>query len=188
MHLIYLHGFASSSASFKAQLIKDFINQSAEHSVFLADLPIDPNQAVAMIEDHIQSLEKEDWAMVGSSLGGFYATYLCEKYQKKGVLINPAVKAQVLLTARLGDNVNYQTGQRFNLTPEHIKQLEGIYLPNLKYPQNFLLLTQTADEVLDYKEGVEYYEGCEQIIIKGGNHGFDDYENYLDKTLAFLSR
>ena len=141
-----------------------------------------------MIEHHRPSLQKEEWAIVGISLGGFYAKYLREKSQKKGVLINPAVKAQVLLTARVGDNVNYQTGQRFNLNPEHIKQLEGIYLPNLKYPQNFLLLTQTADEVLDYKEGVEYYEGCEQIIIKGGNHGFDDYENYLDKTLAFLSR
>ena len=188
MHIIYLHGFASSAASFKAQLIKEFINKFDEHSVFLADLPVNPKQAVSMIEHHIQSLGKDDWVMVGSSLGGFYATYLCEKYQKKGVLINPAVKAQVLLTARLGDNVNYQTGKHFTLTPDHIKQLEGMYLPSLIYPQNLLLLTQTADEVLDYKEGVEYYEGCEQVIIKGGNHGFDDYENYLDKTLAFLTR
>ena len=188
MHIIYLHGFASSAASFKAQLVKDFISQFDEHSVFLADLPVDPKQAISMVEEHIQSLGSDDWAMVGSSLGGFYTTYLCEKYQKKGVLINPAVKAQVLLTARLGDNVNYQTGKHFSLTPEHIKELEGIYLPNLKCPQNLLLLTQTADEVLDYKEGVEYYKGCEQVIIKGGNHGFDDYENYLDKTLAFLTR
>jgi len=186
MHFIYLHGFGSSASSFKAQLVKTFIGRQAGDSLFLIDLPFSPEEAMSLIEAHIRSLKTDDWALIGSSLGGFYSTYLCEKYAKKGVLINPAVKAQMLLRARLGDNENYQTGDVFVLTGAHIKQLQVLYVDELKQPENFLLLTQTEDEVLDYRQGVAYYQGSEQIVIAGGNHGFDDYADYLETTFNFL--
>jgi len=186
VHFIYLHGFGSSAASFKAQLVRKAIDAKPEHSLFLVDLPFSPKEAMSLIEAHIETLESDNWAVIGSSLGGFYTTYICEKYTKKGVLINPAVRAHQLLSARLGNNENYHTGQVFELTEHHLQQLKVMYLPQLAHPENLLLLTQTGDEVLDYQEGVDYYQGSEQVIIDGGNHGFDDYEDYLTTTFNFL--
>jgi len=186
LHFIYLHGFGSSAASFKAQLVKQFVEQHPQHSLFLVDLPFSPQAAMSLIEAHIETLQSENWAVIGSSLGGFYSTYLAEKYRKKGVLINPAVKAYELLAARLGNNENYHTGQVFEFTEQHLQQLKGMYLPQLAHPENLLLLTQTGDEVLDYRQGVDYYQRSEQMVIEGGNHGFDDYEDYLAATFNFL--
>jgi len=186
VHFIYLHGFGSSVASFKAKLAESYIKERPQHSLFSVDLPHSPKDAMSLVMSHIETLGSDDWAVIGSSLGGFYTTYLCDKYSKKGVLINPAVKAHQLLSARLGNNENYHTGQTFLLTKAHLQQLEQMYVPVLKRPEDFLLLTQTQDEVLDYQQGVEYYQGAEQIIIEGGNHGFDDYADYLDTTFNFL--
>tara|TARA_R110002074_G_scaffold402348_1_gene608461 strand:- start:110224 stop:110802 length:579 start_codon:yes stop_codon:yes gene_type:complete len=186
VHFIYLHGFCSSAESFKAQLVKQHVENQSGHSLFLIDLPHSPAQAMAMVESHIAELAEQDWGVIGSSLGGFYTTYLCEKYAKRGVLINPAVRAHQLLEAMLGENKNYHTAETFTLTREHLEQLRALYLPRLKKSGNLLLLTQTADEVLDYQQGVDYYQGSEQLVIEGGSHGFDDYENYLDKTFNFL--
>ncbi len=186
MHFIYLHGFGSSAASFKAQLVRKAIEVKPEHSLFLVDLPFSPKEAMSLIEAHIETLGSENWAVVGSSLGGFYTTYLCEKYTKKGVLINPAVRAHELLSARLGNNENYHTGQAFTLTEQHLQQLEGLYLPKLAHPENLLLLTQTGDEVLDYQKGVEYYQGSKQVISEGGDHAFANYKDYLITTFDFL--
>jgi uncharacterized protein len=187
MHIIYLHGFCSSVASFKAQLVKSYIEQRDNDTLFLSDLPHSPAQAMLIIEAHIANLGDTPWGLVGSSLGGFYATYLSEKYAKKAVLINPAVEAHVLLRNVLGENENYHTGEAFNFTEEHLTELEKLHVPKLTQAKNFLLLTQTGDEVLDFQKGVDYYQGSVQLVIEGGDHGFTDYENYLDKTFDFLS-
>jgi predicted esterase YcpF (UPF0227 family) len=186
VHVIYLHGFCSSAASFKAQLVKQYVQRDEKHSVFLIDLPYSPNEAMARVESHIATLKGQQWGLIGSSLGGFYTTYLSEKYGKRGVLINPAVYAHQLLSRLLGENKNYHSGQVFEFTESHLQQLEAMYLPQLSHAKNLLLLTQTGDEVLDYKQGVEYYRNSQQVIIDGGDHGFADYENYLDKTFEFL--
>lgn len=188
MHFIYLHGFCSSAKSFKAQLVKQHVENQPQNSLFLIDLPHSPAQAMAMVESHIAGLAEQDWGVIGSSLGGFYTTYLCEKYDKRGVLINPAVRAHQLLEAMLGENKNYHSAETFTLTHEHLEQLSALYLPRLEKPGSLLLLTQTGDEVLDYRQGVDYYQGSTQIVIEGGSHGFDDYENYLDTTFNFLTR
>ena len=187
MHFIYLHGFCSSAESFKAQLVKRHVEHQPQHSLFLIDLPHSPAQAMAMVESHIAELDEQDWGVIGSSLGGFYTTYICAKYDKRGVLINPAVRAHQLLEAMLGENKNYHSAETFIFTREHLEQLQALYLSRLEKPENLLLLTQTADEVLDYQQGIDYYQGSEQLVIEGGSHGFDDYENYLDKTFNFLT-
>lgn len=186
MHVIYLHGFCSSAASFKAQLVKQYIERDKKHSLFLIDLPYAPQEAMALVESHIATLQGQQWGLIGSSLGGFYTTYLSEKYGKRGVLINPAVFAHQLLSHVLGKNKNYHSGQVFEFTDAHLQQLERLHLPQLKQAENLLLLTQTGDEVLDYQQGVDYYQGSEQIVIDGGDHGFADYAHYLDKTFKFL--
>lgn len=186
MHIIYLHGFCSSAASFKAQQVKQFIDQQDEHSLYLTDLPYAPAEAMALVESHIASLDEPNWGLIGSSLGGFYASYLGDKYGKKAVLINPAVRPHLLLEAVLGENQNYHSNQTFVFTNQHLTQLQAMYSPRLRQPKNILLLTQTADEVLDYRQGVDYYQGSEQIVLIGGSHAFDNYENYLDTTVNFL--
>lgn len=187
MHIIYLHGFCSSIASFKAQLVKNYIEQAEGYTLFLSDLPHSPAKAMSLIESHIMSLGDQPWAVIGSSLGGFYATYLSQKYDMKGVLINPAVDAHLLLKRALGKNKNYHTGEVFDFTAKHLKELEALHVQNLKQAEKLLLLTQTGDEVLDFQKGVDYYQGSKQIVLEGGDHGFSDYENYLDKTFEFLS-
>jgi len=187
VHIIYLHGFCSSVDSFKAQLVKNHIEQSNIHTLFLNNLPYSPAKAMLQVETYIASLGNQPWGVVGSSLGGFYATYLSQKYTKKGVLINPAVDAHLLLEKALGENKNYHTGELFDFTEKHLKELELLHVSTLKQAQNLLLLTQTGDEVLDFQKGVDYYQGSEQVVIEGGDHGFADYENYLDKTVDFLS-
>ncbi|MEH6503378.1 MAG: YqiA/YcfP family alpha/beta fold hydrolase [Cycloclasticus sp.] len=167
--------------------MKRHVEHQSQHSLFLIDLPHSPAQAMAMVESHIAELDEQDWGVIGSSLGGFYTTYLCAKYDKRGVLINPAVRAHQLLEATLGENKNYHSAETFIFTREHLEQLQALYLPRLEKPENLLLLTQTADEVLDYQQGIDYYQGSEQLVIEGGSHGFDDYENYLDKTFNFLT-
>lgn len=186
MHIIYLHGFCSSAASFKAQQVKQFIEQQAEHSLYLVDLPYAPAEAMALVESYIANLDDPNWGLIGSSLGGFYASYLGDKYGKKAVLINPAVRPHLLLEAVLGENKNYHSNQTFVFTKQHLTQLKAMYNPRLQHPKDMLLLSQTADEVLDYQQGVEYYQGSEQIVITGGSHAFDGYENFLDKTVDFL--
>jgi predicted esterase YcpF (UPF0227 family) len=186
VHVIYLHGFCSSAASFKAQLVRQYVERDEAHSLFLIDLPYSPEEAMALVESHIATLKGRNWGLIGSSLGGFYTTYLSEKYRKRGVLINPAVYAHQLLSRVLGENKNYHSGQVFEFTEMHLQQLELMYLPQLSQAENLLLLTQAGDEVLDYQQGVDYYRNSEQIVIAGGDHGFADYAHYLDKTFEFL--
>ena len=106
MHTIYLHGFCSSTASFKAQLVKQYVERDGKHTLFLIDLSYCPADAMETVEAHIATLSDKDWGLIGSSLGGFYATHLGEKYSKKSVLINPAVFAYELLSKLLGENIN----------------------------------------------------------------------------------
>ncbi|PHS73417.1 MAG: esterase [Cycloclasticus sp.] len=187
VHVIYLHGFCSSSQSFKAQLVQQYVDSQSEHSVYSIDLPFAPADAMSLIETHISTLKDINWAVVGSSLGGYYATYLSEKYQVNAVLINPAVKAYTLLEHVLGENTNYHSGEVFNFTREHLSQLERFFISTITRPEKLLLLTQTADEVLDYVQGVEYYNKAKQTIVEGGSHGFDDYEDYLEQTFTHLA-
>jgi len=186
MHVIYLHGFCSSIQSLKAQQVKQYIDNHRNHSLFLVDLPHAPREAMRLLDAHISTLGDAHWGLVGSSLGGYYATYLSEKYQVNAVLINPAVRAYSLLEAALGDNKNYHSDEVFALTVEHLTQLRELYVPTITSPQKLLLLTQTGDEVLNYQEGIEYYHQAKQVVIAGGNHGFDNYKNYLNQTFTHL--
>lgn len=187
MHVIYLHGFCSSSQSLKAEQVQHYVHNHPEHSLFLVDLPHAPVNAMALIESHINTLDGERWGVMGSSLGGYYATYLSEKYEARAVLINPAVQAYILLQPLLGENKNYHSDEVFELTEEHLLQLKALYVPLITKPALLLLLTQTGDEVLDYKDGVNYYKNAQQHVIEGGHHGFDGFEHFLNDSFKHLA-
>jgi hypothetical protein len=143
---------------------------------------------MSLLDAHIATLGEENWGVIGSSLGGYYATYLAEKHNVNAVVINPAVEAYTLLEPLLGDNTNYHSHETFELTKQHLQELKGLEVAKIASPEKTLLLTQTGDEVLDYTKGVDYYKGAKQIVIDGGSHGFDDYADYLDIIFEHLQR
>ena len=187
-HFIYVHGFNSSPASFKAQLLIDyFAKQGWADRLDVPELPEYPQEAIALLESLVAA--HSEVVLIGSSLGGFYTTYLTEKYsQARGVLINPAVAPHKLLVQLLGPNVNYYNGREYDLTEEHLRQVESLYLPELSHPEKLLLLQQEGDETLDYRDAVHYYRKCEQIVQPGGNHGFENFDSMVPVILKFADR
>ena len=122
--------------------------------------------------------------LIGSSLGGFYATYLAEKHQLKAVLINPAIDPHVGLRAYLGRQQNLHTGEPYELTEAHLREWEKLYVPRVTAAR-YLLLVETGDEVLDYRRAVERYAGAEQVVVPGGDHSLQSFAQHLARILDF---
>jgi predicted esterase YcpF (UPF0227 family) len=121
---------------------------------------------------------------VGSSLGGFYATYLAEARGARAVLINPAIEPYVGLRAYLGPQRNLHTGQAYELTEAHLHDWEELEVPRIT-PSRYLLLVETGDEVLDYRQAVRRYAGCEQVVVEGGDHSLQSFPRHLARILEF---
>jgi uncharacterized protein len=183
--LIYLHGFNSSPGSHKAQVLKCYMEERGLGDQYCCPaLPHLPMRAIAMIEAEIAKYPREFITLIGSSLGGFYCTYLAERHDLRAVLINPAVYPQEGLRAYLGVQRNPHTHQQYDLTEEHLRQWEKLYLPSIR-AQRYLLLVETGDEVLDYCEAVEKYRGARQIVIAGGDHSLASFPEHIPLILDF---
>jgi uncharacterized protein len=181
--LIYIHGFNSAPSSYKARLVgARMCALGRESEYFVPALPHRPVEAMALLRDAVE--RNPDAALMGSSLGGYYATWLCEEYALRAVLINPAVRPWTLLSGYLGTQKNLYTGAEYELTTQHVEELKALDVAAIK-PERYLLLTRMGDEVLDYRQGVEKYRGAQQQVIPGGDHGFRDFETYLDAALEF---
>jgi predicted esterase YcpF (UPF0227 family) len=181
--LIYIHGFNSAPSSFKARLVGERMRGlGRENDYWVPALPHHPAEAMALLRDAVE--RHPGAALIGSSLGGFYATWLAEHYALQAVLVNPAVRPYDLLNTYIGPQKNLYTGATYELTAQHIDALKSLEVATIT-PERYLLLTRTGDEVLDYRDGVAKYRGAQQSVIPGGDHGFGDFENYLDVTLAF---
>lgn len=183
---IYIHGFNSSPASWKATRFKQYIqDRHPQHQVLVPHLSNLPEPAIQLLKSLIEQSQTKNITLVGSSLGGFYATYLASQFDLKAVLINPAVRPYELLEAFLGPNQNIYTGERYELTEEHIGQLKNLYIDNLEHPDRFLVLVQQGDEVLDARQAMSYYSHCQLIIEEGGDHSFQGIEKYFGKIVEF---
>lgn len=181
--LIYIHGFNSAPASFKARLVAGRMRAlGREHDYLVPALPHRPAGAMALLRDLIE--QHPDAALIGSSLGGYYATWLSEHYALRAVLVNPAVRPHALLRGELGLQKNMYTGETYSLTARHIAELKALEVAAIT-PERYFLLTRTGDEVLDYREAVEKYRGARQWVIPGGDHGFGDFGDWLTVVLAF---
>jgi len=182
--LIYIHGLNSSPASFKANLLKRRVERLGRGAEFSAPaLPDRPSAAAVMLENEVA--RHPGAALVGSSLGGFYATWLAERHGLRAVLVNPAVRPYEGLRQYLGEQQNLYTGERYELSEAHLEELQKMDLAAITRPERYLLMVETGDEVLDYRQAVERYRGCRQMVIDGGDHGFSDFGNYLDHVLGF---
>jgi hypothetical protein len=181
--LIYIHGFNSSPASAKAQLLKARLEALGRGGEFTAPaLPHSPAQAARLLD--ALAARNPGAALVGSSLGGYYATWLAGKHGLKAVLLNPAVRPYELLSEFIGRQKRFHTGEEYDFAPQHVEELRALEVERIA-PTRYLLIVATGDEVLDYRRAVERYRGCRQIVIEGGDHGLSDFANHLDAVLDF---
>ena len=186
--ILYLHGFTSGPQSKKVQLLAARMAQrGCADRLLCPQLPASPQDAIALAENLIAKVSLDETALtvVGSSLGGFYATHLAEKYGLQAVLINPAVVAALELERYLGPQTWLYTGESFELTRQHIDALRALEVPRLADPSRYWLLAEEGDATLDYRQAVARYAGAKQTVLSGGDHSFTRWEDYLDAVLAF---
>lgn len=183
--LIYIHGFNSSALSFKAGLARKRMAELRRSEDFACpELPHRPREAIALLESLIDAREGERVSLIGSSLGGYYAMWLAEHRDVRAVLVNPAVRPYELLRSYLGPQKNLYTGAQYDFTEEHLAEMRTFEVDRIT-PERYMLMVATGDEVLDYREAIAKYRGCERIVIEGGDHGFSDFDRCLDHALAF---
>jgi predicted esterase YcpF (UPF0227 family) len=190
--IVYLHGFNSGPASVKAQLLG--------HAIAALDAPSRPAYFVPQLHHRPAAAMREMTAwvdaaggafggrsltFVGSSLGGFYATYLAERYGAKAALINPAIRPAKSLASYLGPQRNTATGETYVLTRGHFVELETFSVERVTDPRRYLLLLQSGDELLDWQEAVAFYAGAWQSVQGGGDHAFQHFETQIAPILRF---
>ena len=179
--IVYLHGFNSSPRSHKAQVLGRFLAEQGLGARYACPgLPPFASEAIREAEKYLQ----EHTCFVGSSLGGFYATWLAEKHGARAVLINPAIDPHIGLRAYLGRQENLHSGEPYELTEAHLRDWERHYAPGIT-PERYLLIVETGDEVLDYRRAVERYGGAAQIVVPGGDHSLQSFPQQLPRILEF---
>lgn len=183
--LVYLHGFNSSPASHKAQVLKAYLEgRGLGHLYACPALPDTPAEALRAIDGAIAGREPRGVTFVGSSLGGFYATYLAEKLDCRAVLINPAITPHIGLEAYLGTQKNLHTGEPYELTRAHLDGWRALLVERIE-PERYLLLLETGDEVLDWRAAARKYEGARMSVRDGGDHSLQGFPEHLPRILAF---
>lgn len=185
---LYLHGFLSSPTSEKAVELQAFYQQhlSAEQ-LLIPELPFEPDHAIALAEQCFQKLQSRfpSVFIIGSSLGGFYATWLSQTQHAPAVLVNPAVNPHGLFRHYLGPNQHFYTGETHMLEEHHLEQLADLAIADIKQPENLFLFLQTGDETLDYRHAAALYRDCPGWLEKGGNHRFTDFKAHIPNMIHF---
>ena len=184
--IIYLHGFNSSPQSGKAQYFRRYLDERGRGGEFVCpQLPHRPDLAVVVVEAEMVQQPKEKITLVGSSLGGFYATWLAEKHSVRAVLINPAIDPHLGLRAYLGPQQAYRGGdENYELTEEHLRQWKKLFVTKV-HAERYLLLVETGDEVLDYRVAVKKYRGAKQLVVQGGDHTLASFPEHIPLILEF---
>ena len=185
--LLYLHGFNSSPQSHKAQLITRYMHEMGCLDLLICpQIPSVTGEARLFLEQLVEeTLDKHQFSYGGSSLGGYYATYLAEKYSGSAVLINPSVKPYETLRAHLGEN-KFDCAEGFwEFDESHIQQLQDMDVRSITQAERDLSLLQTGDETLDYREAELKYKNAQCIIEQGGNHSFTGLERHIKHIMQF---
>lgn len=151
---------------------------------FCPQLPAEPLAAMDLVERAVAACAAPP-TLVGSSLGGFYATWLAERHNCRAVLLNPAVIAPISLEKYIGPQTNLYTGEIFDFTAQHLEQLRGLEVVRITRPERYLLVVETGDELLDYRAAVERYMGANMIVRAGGDHSLASFSEHLPAILKF---
>ena len=176
--LLYIHGFRTTPTSHKATLLK----AEYQERLIVSDHSCVPRQAIGELEEIIEN--NPITGIIASSIGGFYATYLSEKYQLKAMLINPSVAPYETTRKYLGANEKFD-GTTFHWTEEHLEMLAQLRVTQLT-PENYFVFLQKGDAVLDYRKAEAFYAGAKFVIEEGGNHRFHKFERFFGEIALFL--
>ncbi len=176
--ILYIHGFLSSPLSSKAQELKKWLEQQGKADTFICpQLSANPTLAIEQLIAIINNT-KEPLILVGSSLGGFYATYLSQKFNLKAVLINPAVNPDEVLANKVGVHKAWHSEDNIVFSADDLNNLKNFYT-KIESPNNILLMIEKDDEVLDYQKALHYYKDCNQLIFNNGDHSFTRFKEVI---------
>ena len=184
--ILYLHGFRSSPQSFKAQMLADRLQALGRGGEYQCpQLPPSPAAAIRLAQSLIAAQPPERLTLIGSSLGGYYATWLAEQTGCRAVLLNPAVAPPQDLAKYVGTTTAWHSGEPFEFKPEYIAELQALAVPRISRPERYFLVAATGDEVLDWRDMVAHYPGARQLVIQGSDHGLSDFAGQMAAVLAF---
>jgi predicted esterase YcpF (UPF0227 family) len=184
--ILYLHGFRSSPRSFKARRLAGrlaVLDQSNDWRC--PQLPVSPFEAIRLAESIIGDTPPASLALIGSSLGGFYATWLAQRYGCRAVVLNPATAPDQSLDQFLGEQTLWHSEGTVIVERRHLDELRALRVAAITAPERYYLIAATGDEVLDYQDMLQAYPGVMTTLIQGSDHGISDFDNYLDQVLTF---
>lgn len=184
--ILYLHGFRSSPLSMKGRLLSErmaALGRSADYTA--PQLPASPKLAIEQAFALVDGVPADELTIVGSSLGGYYATWMAEQLGCRAVLLNPAVTPLKNLEQHVGVTTMFHSDEPFEFKPEYIDELRELAVARITQPSRYFLLAATGDEVLDWRDMVNHYAGARQHVIEGSDHGISEFARYVDEVLAF---
>ncbi len=187
-HLLYLHGFRSSPQSTKARQVAARVAQRHPQVVWWCpQLPPSPRAAMEMVTNGIGAWPRSRMGVIGSSLGGFYATHVAETTGCRAVLLNPAVDPARDLAKYIGEQTAWHDpGERFFFEPHFVDELRGLEHGGIRDPASYFAVIAKGDEVLDWREMAGRYPGAQVKLLDGGDHALSDFEDHIDEVFAFL--
>jgi len=186
--ILYLHGFRSSPRSFKARVVQKALEQAGRaNELICPQLPASPKEAMALALLLAERHAPDNLSIVGSSLGGFYATWLAERLGVRAVLLNPSVNPLKNLEHHVGVTTAWHSDEPFEFRREYIDELAALRVERITRPERYFLVAATGDEVLDYRDMVAHYAGAKQHVIQGSDHAISEFPQYVDEVLAFCS-
>ncbi|WP_426114968.1 YqiA/YcfP family alpha/beta fold hydrolase [Massilia sp. PWRC2] len=184
--ILYLHGFRSSPSSYKATVVAArmaALGRAGE--LACPQLPASPRAAIALARALVDGVPTAELAIVGSSLGGYYATYLAEQLGCRAVLLNPAVHPLDSLARHVGVTTAWHSEAPFEFKVEYIDELRALAVPAITDPSRYFLLAASGDDVLDYRTMLAHYQGARQHVIDGSDHAISEFADYVDAVLDF---
>ena len=182
--ILYIHGFNSAPESKKAtQLISVMQGMGLGDQLRVPALHHHPREAMAQLTAAISEMDRP--LLVGSSLGGYYATWLAEQHGLKALLVNPAVSPHRMFDGYLGTQTNLYSGETWELTLDHVQALAELEVAAPQDPQRYQVWLQTGDETLDYRNAEKYYKACVLRIQAGGDHSYQGFAAQLPALLTF---
>ena len=186
MKILYLHGFRSSPASYKARIVEQRMAVLGHVADLICpQLPASPQAAMALALSLVKDVPANELAVIGSSLGGFYATFIAEQLGCRAVLVNPSVDPLKNLAQAVGITTAWHSNEPFEFRQEYIAELAALKVAHITDPARYFLIAATGDEVLDYRDMTAHYAGARQHVIQGGDHAVSNFEVYVDHVLAF---
>ncbi|WP_397410023.1 YqiA/YcfP family alpha/beta fold hydrolase [Polaromonas sp.] len=187
-HLLYLHGFRSSPQSTKARQVAAWMQSRHPEVVWWCpQLPPSPRDAMERVRQGVAGWPRDSMAVMGSSLGGFYATHVAETCGCKAVLLNPAVNPARDLAKYIGEQTAWHDpNEHFFFEPRFVDELRALAHGPVARPENYVALIAKGDEVLDWREMAGRYPGAQIRLLEGGDHAISDFAHHLPELMNFL--